>query len=56
MDLPHAVTDAVSEDSDRFVANRAKERVKVCEVSVGGVGDNAHHARGLTQHDCVRTA
>jgi hypothetical protein len=54
MDLPHAVSDAVGEDFDRLVPNRGEERVKVCEVSIGGVGDNADLARDLTQDDCVR--
>jgi hypothetical protein len=53
---PHAVTDPVSEDLDRLVANRREERVEICEVSVRGVRDNTDHARYLTQHDCVRPA
>jgi hypothetical protein len=53
---PHAVTDAVSEDLDRLVANRGEERVEICEVSVRGVRDDTDHARHFTQHDCVRPA
>jgi hypothetical protein len=56
MNLLHAVTDALGEDSDRLVADRGEERVKVGEVSVCGVGDNTDHARYFTQHDCVRPA
>jgi hypothetical protein len=54
--LLHAVTDAMSEDSDSLVANRGEERIKVGEVSVRGVGNNTDQAGYLTQHDGVRPA
>jgi hypothetical protein len=56
MYLLHTVPHAVSEHSDRFVADRGEERVKIGKVSVCGVGDNTDHARDLTQYDRVRPA
>jgi hypothetical protein len=53
--LPHAIGHAVSELSDRLVADRREKRITISEVSVRGVGDNPHHARHLAEHDRVRT-
>ena len=53
--LAHAIGHALSELSDRLVADRREERVAVGEVSVCGVRNNPDHARHLAQHDRVRT-
>ena len=54
--LVHAIAHAVSESSDRFVADRRKEGLAVGEVSVGGIRNHPDHARHLAQHDRVRPA
>ena len=55
-DLAHSVGHPLSELFDGLLADRAKERVAVGEVSVGGVGNHPDHTRHLAQHDRVRTA
>jgi hypothetical protein len=52
--LAHAIGHASGEFTDRFVADGGQERVTVVEMPVGGVGDDADHARDLAQHDRVR--
>jgi len=52
--LVHAVGHALSELSDRLVADRREERIAVGEMPIGGVGDDPDHARDLAQHDRVR--
>jgi hypothetical protein len=52
----HAVTHTPSQNSERLVADRGEERIPVSEVTVRSVGDNANHARHLTQDYRVRAA
>jgi hypothetical protein len=55
-DLAHPVGHAPSELCHRLVADRREQPVAVGEMPVGGVGDDADHARHLAQHDRVRAA
>ena len=55
-DLAHTVGHPPRELSDRLVADRREERIAVREMPVGGVGDDADHARHLAQHDRVRAS
>jgi len=52
--LAHAIGHALSELSDRLVADRREERITVGEVSVRGVRNNPDPTRHLAQHDRVR--
>ena len=54
--LAHASGHASRELSDRLVADGRKERVAVCEMPVGSVGNDADHARRFAQHDRVRAS
>ena len=55
-DLAHAVGHASRELADRLVTDRREEGVAVGEVPIGGVGDDADHARHLAEHDRVRAS
>jgi hypothetical protein len=54
--VAHAIGHASRELSDRLVADGRQERVAVWEMPVGGVGDDADHARYFAQHDRVRAS
>jgi hypothetical protein len=52
--LAHPFGHALSERSDRLVADRREERITVAEVPICGVRNDPDHARHLAQHYRVR--